>query len=56
MLPRTIPDLASVVVSGRQEGVIIFNFKWKCNQKIMKVSQVCMNQSAFQSCVVGAFV
>lgn len=40
VLFRTAPDLASVVVSGRQEGAIIFNSKWKCNQKIMKVSQV----------------
>ena len=33
------------MVTGRQEGLIIFNSKWKCNQKIMKVSEVsvCIN-------------
>lgn len=37
-LPGTTPHLASV--AGRQEGIIMFNSKWKCNQMIMKVSQV----------------
>lgn len=39
-LEGTTPDLAFVVAAGRQEGIIIFNSKWKCNQKIMKASQV----------------
>lgn len=36
----TTADPAPVVFAGRQKDSIILNSEWKCNQKIMKESQV----------------